>query len=336
MKFFKNIVFPTLLIFLIACNGGEPPPPPPPVTPPAKTVTVKIPTFDGNRAYDNIQKQVDFGHRVPNTPGHKACKEWLVSEFDNMGLRVIEQDFTAQAYTGEVYNATNIIASLNPDAANRVLLCAHWDTRHIADADANADMRDKPILGADDGGSGVGVLLEVGRLIAQDSALNIGVDIVLFDAEDNGASRGASESWCLGSQYWGKKTHVPNYKARFGILLDMVGEKSPRFMMEQTSMTYAPNLMMKVWNLAHSMGYSGYFDKTQAQGVTDDHLFVNKLTGIPTIDIINLEGSQRSMFGPHWHTHNDNMDIIGKNTLTAVGNVVLKVLYMENARQFTF
>lgn len=300
--------------------------------------TLKVPIFNKDSAYNYVAKQVSFGPRVPNTQAHKDCANWLVSEFKNMGLTVIEQDFVAKSYTGENLQSKNIIASINPQATNRILLCAHWDSRHIADHDDDPNRRNEAILGADDGGSGVGVLLEVGRTIAKDS-LSLGVDLILFDSEDNGAPSGVAggaDSWCLGSQYWGKNPHVAGYKARFGILLDMVGEKSPRFPMEGTSMQYAPNLTRKVWDLAHDMGMAMYFDKTAAQSITDDHLYVNQLTGIPTIDIINLEGSKNGVFGPHWHTHGDTMDVISKNTLAAVGQLMLKVIYLENSGQFKF
>lgn len=337
MKIFKNIFFLVFITFFIACGGEEEPRDgggtvvtPPPV--------VKTPIFNKDSAYNYVAKQVSFGPRVPNSQAHKNCAKWLVSEFKNMGLTVVEQDFVAKAYTGENLQSKNIIASINPTAKNRILLCAHWDSRHIADQDDDPSRQKEAILGADDGGSGVGVLLEVGRTIAKDS-LDLGVDLVLFDSEDHGApsgTGGGADSWCLGSQYWGKNPHVAGYKARFGILLDMVGEKSPRFPMEATSMQYAPGLMTEVWDLAYDMGMGMYFDKTRVGGVTDDHVYVNKLTGIPTIDIINLEGSKNGSFGAHWHTHGDNMDVISRNTLAAVGQLMLKVIYLEDAKQFKF
>ena len=330
MKILKSIFFLAVITFFVACGGDENPdggdvtvvtPPPP---------TVKVPIFNKDNAYNYVAKQVSFGPRVPNSQAHKDCANWLVSEFKSMGLTVVEQDFVAKAYTGENLQSKNIIASINPKAKNRMLLCAHWDSRHIADQDDDLSRQKDAILGADDGGSGVGVLLEVGRTLAKDS-LGIGVDLILFDSEDHGApsgTAGGADSWCLGSQYWGKNPHVAGYKARFGILLDMVDEKSPRFPMEATSMGYAPELMTKVWDLAHDMGMAMYFDKTRVQGVTDDHVYVNTLAKIPSIDIIQFDPETRS-FAPHWHTHDDNMDIIDTQTLVAVGETVLATVLME-------
>lgn len=332
MKTLKlGIFFLMSAVLWTACGGETETEPPKIVTQP----TLKVPAFNADMAYDYVAKQVAFGPRVPNSKAHKDCAMWLVNEFQDMGLEVIEQDFVAKAYTGASLQSKNIIASLNPEAKNRVLLCAHWDSRHMADQDENGARRNEAILGADDGGSGVAVLLEVGRQIAK-SDLTLGVDLVLFDSEDHGAPSGDSDSWCLGSQYWSRTPHVGGYKARFGILLDMVGAKAPRFPKEATSMQYAPQVMNKVWTLAQDLGYGMYFDQRPTQGVTDDHLYVNKIAGIPTIDIINLEGSEVSMFGPHWHTHNDNMDIISKNSLRAVGQLLLEVLYREDAGQFNF
>jgi glutaminyl-peptide cyclotransferase len=334
MKLLKNTFFLMLIALFIACGGEESSSDDVQTTTPSDEA-IKIPVFSKDTAYNYVAKQVSFGPRVPNTKAHKDCAAWMISEFKSMGLTVVEQDFVAKTYTGANYQSKNIIASINPSAKNRMLLCAHWDSRHIADQDADPARRNQAILGADDGGSGVAVLMEIGRLIGKDT-LNIGVDLILFDSEDNGATSGDSESWCLGSQYWGKNLHVTGYKARFGILLDMVGSKSPVFPMEATSMKYAPQLMTKVWDLAHNMGMGMYFNKTQVGGVTDDHLYVNTLAGIPTIDIINLQGSDNAVFGPHWHTHNDNMDVISANTLGAVGQLMLKIIYMENAQQFNF
>jgi hypothetical protein len=303
---------------------------------------VKVPNFNADTAYEYVAQQVAFGPRLANTPGHKACGEWIVSTLKRFGAKVYEQDFVATAYNGTKLPSKNIIGAFNPENKQRILLCAHWDTRHIADSELENNERNKPILGADDGGSGVGVLLEIARILSQDT-LGLGIDLIFFDAEDHGAPSGESEgaitglsSWCLGSQHWATTPHVGGYRAEFGILLDMVGSKSPRFTKEGTSMNYAPALMDKVWSLATSLGYGSFFDPTRTGGVTDDHLFINRIANIPTIDIINRDLSTTSQFGKHWHTQNDNMDIIGKGTLKAVGQVVLHVIYKKDARQFFF
>ncbi len=325
-----QLFFIAMAVLLVACGGEEEDP----ALPPVNTKTVKVPSFNADSAYDYIAKQVSFGPRVPNSEGHKACAEWMVATLKGFGAKVYEQDFVATAYNGTKLQSKNIIAAFNPENKQRILLCAHWDTRHIADSETDQNLYNQPILGADDAGSGVGVLFEIARILSQDT-LDLGVDLVFFDAEDHGAPRGEGNgdglSWCLGSQYWARSPHIGGYKAEFGILLDMVGSKSPRFTKEGTSMRYAPALMNKVWTLAAALGYGSFFDPTPTGEITDDHLFINSIAGIPTIDIINRDLSRPSGFGAHWHTQGDNMDVIGKGTLKAVGQVVLNVVYKKDA-----
>ena len=295
---------------------------------------VKIPAFVADSAYAYIAKQVAFGPRVVNTPGHKACRAWLVSQLRGFGATVTEQPFDAKAYTGEVLKGVNIIAQFNPDHPRRVVLAAHWDTRHVADSPISTERRNEPILGADDGGSGVGVLLEIARQL-QANPLDLGIDIVLFDAEDYGDTESDNpNSWGLGSQYWSRNVHTAN-RPQYGILLDMVGARNARFPVEGFSYRYAPALVERVWKLASQMGYGNYFVLEDGGPVTDDHYFVNTIAQIPMIDIINLPPtSGNGRFGDHWHTHNDDMDIIDVRTLRAVGQVVLAVIYRESGGQF--
>jgi glutaminyl-peptide cyclotransferase len=294
-------------------------------------VPVKVPAFSGDSAVAFIAKQVSFGPRVPGTAGHTNTRKWLVNQFKSYGASVREQTFTAKtASIGDV-RAANIIASFNPTYARRVVLAAHWDTRYAADEDDQKVM--DPIDGADDGGSGVGVLLEIARLIQQ-NPINIGVDIVLFDAEDQGLSEGAPESWCLGAQHWSQNLHVKGYRAEYGILLDMVGAKGAVFAKEDLSNMFTPEkskrisqLYDKVWQLARGMGHSSLFIDQRSSPVTDDHLFVNMYTDIPMIDIIHRVPNGNGGFGPHWHTHDDNMEVIDPKVIQAVGQVVTAYVY---------
>ena len=302
---------------------------------PPKTATkptVKIPKFNRDSAYVFIEKQVAFGPRLPNTEGHRKCKEWYVQKFKEYGAEVIEQDFQVKSYKNKMLNATNIIAQYNPEKTNRVVLAAHWDTRHKADQDADEKKKDKPILGADDGASGVGMLLEIARQI-QANPIDLGVDIVLFDAEDQG-DNGSETSWALGAQHWSRNLHQPNYKPKFGILLDMAGAKNARFTKDGTSMKHAPKVMNKVWKIAQERGYANYFVDDLTGEITDDHKFVNEIAKIPMIDIINRPAGSRSGFGEYWHTHDDDMSVIDKNTLRAVGQTVLAVIYRESVGDF--
>ncbi len=162
---------------------------------------------------------------------------------------------------------------------------------------------------------------------------NIGIDIVLFDAEDQGGSGGGyvRESWCLGAQHWSKNPHVPNYKAEFGILLDMVGARGARFAKEGVSLKHASAYVQLVWETAWELQYSDFFVNEEERQIVDDHVFINEIRKIPTIDIINLPKNSETGFGDYWHTHRDNMDIISKSTLKAVGQTLLQVVYQKDA-----
>ncbi len=306
---------------------------------PVKKVTV--PVFNSDTAYQHVATQVAFGPRNPNSSGHDQCKNWLIDKLNSYGAKVVTQDFEAQTYTGIKFQATNIIGQYNPENPKRILLAAHWDTRFIAEEDADSDRKDEPIPGADDGASGVGVLLEIARLL-QENPIELGVDILLFDAEDQG-ERGSSniESWCLGAQHWAKNPHARGGDAKYGILLDMVGGRNARFAVEDIRNTYEPihggklaALYIKVWKLAQAMGKGNYFSSNYVSAGTDDHYFVNTIRKIPMIDIINKPANSNTSFMSNWHTHQDDMEGIDKRTLRAVGQVVLAVVYKEEEGSF--
>jgi len=290
---------------------------------PAKPVA--IPAFQRDSAYQFLNEQVDFGPRNMGSEGHEGTKRWIIAKLKAYGLDVTEQTFTAALPNGEKHPATNIIAKYNSAMDERVLLAAHWDTRYMAEKDADLEDRDDPIIGADDGASGVAVLLEIARVVSQ-NPLELGIDFVFFDAEDQGANGGSTNTWCLGSQHWSRNLPA-RQRPSYGILLDMVGAKGATFPKEGISMHYAPDIVSKVWQLGQSMGYGHYFVNTKAAPITDDHQFVNDLTGIPMIDIINYPNGS---FGHYHHTSDDDINIIDKNTLRAVGQVVLALLYKES------
>ena len=319
-----------IIMSLPRCKSDSAKPGTPPVTQTPKPATpqVPVPVFNADSAFFFVKKQVDFGPRVPNTDAHRKCAAWLAGEFKRHGLTVIEQKFQAPHYKGGTFNGINIIGQYKPENPRRVLLAAHWDSRFHADQDT--ENKEKPILGADDGGSGVGVLLEIARLLGE-QPLDIGIDFVLFDAEDQGNdaddNQDHSKTWCLGAQHWSKNLHKPGYMPLFGILLDMVGGANPKFQKEGISMQAAPGIVEKVWSTAASMGYSNIFVPEMGGAVTDDHYFVVANARIPMIDIISRPGTTKSGFVPHWHTHDDDMKAIDKNTLRIVGEVVAAVVY---------
>ncbi|MDR2120428.1 MAG: M28 family peptidase [Tannerella sp.] len=298
----------------------------------AATKTFSSPEFNRDSAYAYVARQVAFGPRVPNTPAHKACALWLAGELERFGAKIYVQEATLTAYNGDRLEAKNIIGSFHPDKAKRVLLCAHWDTRPYSDRDEESNHH-KPIDGADDGASGVGVLLEIARQMSLNDT-GIGVDILFFDAEDYGTPKFANESgedtwWCLGSQFWAKNPHTPNYRADYGILLDMVGARNATFYKESVSVYRAAPVVEKVWTTARNLGYGRYFINANGGAITDDHQFVMAGRGFPCIDIIHLNPDSPHGFGNHWHTQRDAMDNIDRETLNAVGQTVLEVIYSE-------
>ena len=294
---------------------------------------VNVPAFNADSAYYFVKTQVDFGARVPNTEAHRQCAAYLSQTLKRFGAEVIEQRAVLTAFNGDKLNAVNIIGSFNPESSNRVLLFAHWDSRPWADNDPDPANHKTPVMAANDGASGVGVLLEMARQFSIQKP-EIGVDIIFFDAEDYGAPQnysGASEdAWCLGSQYWANNPHKAGYTAEFGILLDMVGAPNATFYKEDFSMYYAAGIVEEVWSTAATLGFSNYFRDEMTGAITDDHVYINKIAGIPSIDIIQYRNEgQNSGFGHYWHTVNDTMENIDKNTLFAVGTTVMHVVYNE-------
>ncbi len=297
------------------------------------------PSFNADSAYAFTKAQCDFGPRDMNSRGHDLCGEWIVSKFKEYGCKVTMQTATLAGYDGTKLRSRNIMASINPEATTRILLCAHWDSRPWADNDPDSANWRKPILAANDAASGVAVMLELARIIGKskdEKAFNkqLGIDFVCFDAEDWGTPQWAdvadnADSWALGAQYWSK--NLPQgYEARYGILLDMVGGVGAKFYREGMSMQYAPEIVKKVWRAAREVGFGSYFPKEDGGVITDDHVPVNQFAKIPTIDIIPYYADcQQSSFGPTWHTLADNMENIDKNTLKAVGQTLVQVIYKE-------
>ncbi len=295
------------------------------------------PKANADSLFNFVKEQVAFGPRVPNTEAHIKTADWLKYKFQSYGANVQFQEWKDFVFDGTKVNLKNIIASINPSAKKRIMLSAHWDTRPFSDQDSEDQYA--PFDGANDGASGVAVLLEVARLMSMNSP-EVGVDFILFDGEDWGEHveesgtelREGLNSWyCLGSQYWSKNKHKRNYSAYYGILLDMVGAKDAQFLYDSVSKQYAARILDKVWSNAHALGYEDTFIKADGfAGITDDHVFVNQIANIPMIDIIDFRtNGATSGFTPVWHTQDDNLENIEKATLEKVANVLLSVLYNE-------
>ena len=322
-------IISVVLLFLCACTSE--PKQNVQQTPKKPKVKIEIPKFNADSAYYYVQQQVDFGPRVISSKSWKNCARWLEKKFLQYTTNVMVQEAPITTYDGKKHTLKNIIASFSANKKNRIALFAHWDSRHIADHDI--ENQDSPILGANDGGSGVGVLIELARQFSIKEP-KIGIDIILFDAEDYGQPENSEypfmqDSWCLGSQHWSKNPHKIHYTAKYGILLDMVGAINATFYFEGYSNYFASSVLQKVWKRGHKLGYGKHFIYDNSPQIIDDHLYVNTIAHIPTIDIIEYDPSTENNFNKHWHTHKDNMDNIDKETLNAVGQTLLGVIYRE-------
>lgn len=293
------------------------------------------PVFNADSAFIFCAHQCAFGPRTMNSTAHEQCKEWIVQKFESYGMRVMQQQADLKGYDGTTLKATNIVASYKPERTERVLLCAHWDSRPWADNDPDSANWRKPVMAANDGASGVAVLLELARLLQQHDSVAVGVDFICFDAEDWGTPQwetdlSSADTWALGSDYWAEHPHTDGYTARYGVLLDMVGGMGARFYQEGFSLQYAQTIVDKVWKAASQVGYGSMFPTAGGGMVTDDHVAINAKAGIPTIDIIpHYPDCEQSSFGSTWHTLSDNMDNIDRHTLQAVGQTLVQVLYSE-------
>lgn len=320
-----SILFIVALLFLAACNSNQ-------NQQKSETeVVVKLvsPDFNPDSAFAYTKAQVDFGPRIPSTSAHAKCAAYLVQKFKSFGANVMVQEAPAKTYDGKTHRLKNIIATFNSEKKQRVLISAHWDARPFSDQDPDSSMRNKPFDAANDGASGVAVMLEMARQI-QLKAPSVGVDFILWDIEDYGKANDQTPNettWCIGSQYWSKNVHQKNYKPLYAINLDMVGGGNAQFTQDEISRKYAPAIVKKVWDIGNEIGYSAYFINVTSGSLIDDHFWVNQ-AGIPCVDIIHY--ADANGFYINWHTQLDNLNNIDKNTLKAVGQTVLETIYREN------
>ena len=326
MKNIKYIAFAGI-VFLAACKDGKKT---------TSTVTeekqkVVIPSFNEDSAFAFVKKQVEFGPRVPGSKAHSNCADYFVKTLTQYGASVYVQNGNVKTFDGKTFDLKNIIASFNPKEPKRVMFAAHWDTRPFADQDTKD--QNKAIDGANDGASGVAVLLEVARQFSLKNPA-MGVDLILFDVEDYGQPENSKypemqDSYCLGSQYWAKNPPIPNYHPQYGVLLDMVGGENIYFTQEEVSRTYAPQVLEYVWQKAAQAGYSSNYSYEHTSAIIDDHYYVNAIANIPMIDLIHHDASSTSGFWKHWHTHNDKIENIDKKSLKVVGQTLMELSYSE-------
>ncbi|WP_199118666.1 M28 family peptidase [Pedobacter sp. ASV28] len=323
----KRLLFPLLVCLAIqACQQNQTST----TENAAEEVKLISPAFDADSAFAYAKVQVDFGPRIPSSSAHAKCADYLVAKLKGFGGDVFIQTAPVKTYDGKSHTLKNIIAAFYPEKKQRILITAHWDARPFSDQDPDQNMRDKPFDAANDGASGVAVILEMARQIKANQP-NVGVDFILWDIEDYGKSNDETPNettWCLGSQYWVKNPPVKNYKPLYAINLDMVGGGNAQFTQDEVSRKYAASVVNKIWNIGNEIGYGNYFVNVTSGNIIDDHFWINQ-AGIPAVDIIHY--SDAAGFYMNWHTQLDNLNNIDRNTLKAVGQTVLETIYREKA-----
>ncbi|MBI5214334.1 MAG: M28 family peptidase [Ignavibacteriae bacterium] len=321
----KHTLSTLIFLLLLSCSKEQPKQqvqtiPPQPEK--KQIVQVKTPEFDKQKAFDYLVAQTSFGPRNVGSAGHQRCLNYLYSELNSYADTVWKQNFTERGYN-EMLSMTNLFASFNPKASKRILFLAHWDTRPWADQDKDPANHNKPIIGANDGASGVAVLLEIGRLL-KSSPPPVGVDILFVDGEDYG-KEGDSHLYLLGSKYFAKNQPL-NYSPVFGVLLDMIGDKELEIKKERFSLLYAPDIIELVWSTANSLGISFFSDAIERNVGSDDHIPLNEV-GIKTIDLIDF--SYPNLTTNYWHTTEDTPDKCSPESLDAVGRVLLQIIFSQ-------
>ncbi len=320
-----------------ACSGRGTSAASAPATPAARQPAPAVHAFSDDSAFALVAAQVEMGPRTPGSQASRRCAAWIASRLRAAGAdTVMLQQGSVLRYDGTTLPACNILGRFAPQASRRVLLVAHYDTRPWADMEPDAARRMEPIDGANDGASGVAVLLEIARCLGLQQA-PVGVDILLVDAEDSGygeltappGTRDNGDSWCLGTQMWtASAPYAGTASPAYAILLDMVGGQGARFHREQFSDAFAPRIVDRIWAEAAALGYADTFVNEPGGAVIDDHVYLRR-AGIPAVDIIESLNPATGSFPPTWHTSQDNIHNIDPATLGRVGRTVLSLIYNE-------
>ena len=280
-----------------------------------------VPRFDGDHAFSYLVAQCDFGPRNPGSDGYYACLDYLITELDQSANEIILQDFSYQERRyNKKYNLENIIARFNPDAEFQTVISAHWDTRPWADQEDLRQDRDQPIIGANDGASGVAILLELAKIMGENPP-PIGVNLVFFDGEDLGVP-GENETYCQGSRFFAKNLPIP--RPNEAINLDMVGDKQLVLPIERYSLEYHPELVRHLWDRAKDMGLDAFIGRVD-YAIYDDHIPLNEIAGIPSIDLIDFK--YPNSYANFWHTLNDIPENCSEESLGQVGALMVDYIY---------
>ena len=288
-----------------------------------------VPDFQESNAYKLLVKQCEFGPRNPGSEGYYSCKAFIAEKLETFSDTVIYQDFTFQEQKNKIsYNSQNLIGRFNPESEFQTIISAHWDTRPWADSDQDKRNHDKPILGANDGASGVAILLELARIFSKNRP-PIGVSLVFFDAEDLGVA-GKNGTYCRGSDFFARNLPIP--KPNEAINLDMVGDKELNIPIERNSYRFHPTLVKKLWSRAKEMGLNAFEYRLDIP-IYDDHVPLHEIAGIPAINIIDFRYPNKNI--NYWHTLNDIPENCSAESLGQVGELIVDYIYNSSLKNLT-
>jgi hypothetical protein len=275
--------------------------------------------FSGPTAFAYIQTQVGYGPRIPGTEAHQRERQWLDSLLRSRADTLVTQEWKHVTAKGDTLPLTNFLARFNPKAEKRILYLAHWDSRPTSDSPLSRDST-KPVLGANDGGSGVALLLGVADVLKR-APPAIGVDLLFVDGEDYGDFTKSPNDVLIGSRYYG--AHQVGRKPLYAVLFDLIADKDLQIYQEGNSLIGAPEVVELVWDTAKDLGYGGYFISSPRHTLIDDHLELQK-AGIRAIDVVDFDY-------PAWHTVYDTIDKVSAASLQIVGDVAVALIRRESS-----